>query len=100
MAYSLLRIHQHKLSRQKKEPIEPYLAIDGVMISDNKGSRTAFLYLSLNSIKVVKTFALIAIHFIDSKLFTLVNILVGHIYFVIFLQFFSQLFGSQISIFL
>ena len=54
----------------QKEPIKPYFVVDGVVINDNKGSRTAFLYLSLKSIKVVKTYALGAIKCIHSKLFT------------------------------
>ena len=68
--------------QSKKQSIEPYLVVDGVMINHNKGSGTTFLYLSLESMKVVKTFISRSIKFIHSNLFTSHNFSVGHINFV------------------
>ena len=81
--------------QSKKQSIEPYLVVDGVMINHNKGSRTAFFYLSLESVQVVKTFVPRSIKFIHSNLFTSHNFSVGHINFVTFLQLLFQILGGQ-----
>ena len=81
IAYNLKGNHQHKLSK-KKQPIEPYLVVDGVMINHNKKYGTAFLYLSFESVQVVKTFVPRSIKFIHSNLFTSHNFSVGRINFV------------------
>src|SRR6185503_11582117 len=40
----------------KNSLLNHFFVVDGVVINHNKGSRTALLYLSLKSVKIVKTF--------------------------------------------
>ena len=89
-----------EISAKKVAKKWTYLVVNGVVINHNKGSWTASLYLSLKSIKIVKTFIPRTINFVHSKLFTSINFSVGHINFVSFLELLFQNCGSQSSIFL